>query len=950
MTQPYKRILALDFETAWDRKYYTLTKSTNEEYVRDKRFKAWGCAYQYLDDLKGHPVWVSRADLPAFFDSIDWTTTAALAHNAQFDVSILAWHYGHVPCFIFDTLSMARALRGVEVGNSLAKLADGFGLPPKGDAIHSSNGIMDALPPEVEEELGTYCEHDTALCIAIFDILGKDYPTKELRLIDLTLRAYVKPVLELDKHLLVDAIREEKGKREGLLAKLGIAQADLASNDKFAEVLRLMGVDPPTKISKTTNKEAYAFAKTDAMFQALVNHEREDISLLSEARMAVKSTLERTRAQRFLDIAQRGALPVPLNYYAAHTGRWGGSKGSGINMQNLSRGSFLRQAVHAPDGYVLLVADLAQIEPRVLAWLADDRYMLKVFGSGKDPYATFGAVLFGVPGMTKSTHPALRQSAKAALLGCFGADTPVLTQRGWVPILQVHNQDLLWDGEQWVQHRGVVAQGEKEVLTACGVSATSDHEILTEHGWRGWSAVLTNPSFFQSALSLGSLPAQDGKEKTGGTTLVCAALADGKDSLIGTTLNAEQLPDVLHALDEKELKRGGKRKDISLLAQITHTETVYWTALAQALSDVLILKIAFIRIMEGVALGYMHRGWQTVLNFLSTSFLSPVGMYQRFNWIASTINAGMNPAISGFAPVAKTCGTNEKQKPEKLKVLKKKIQTYDIAYAGPRNRYTILSNAGPLIVHNCGYGLGWASFAGQLMTGFLGADPVLYGISFAKQLGIRAKHCEAFMKDEEFVQRMKTIPRTCSNDELAVHCVVTKRIIDLYRNRAGPVVKFWRLCDDLISKCLVQDSSAARFGGRRTISHKCLTFSDGKILLPSGLCLRYPDIQGNPDEKGRVQWTYGDKSRKKLYGGKLTENIVQAVARVIMTDGMLRIQKRYPVVMTSHDEAGMLVLEDEADEAVKWVREQMIKEPRYMPGLPLEVSIDYAKRYGDAKV
>jgi DNA polymerase len=428
-----------------------------------------------------------------------------------------------------------------------------------------------------------------------------------------------------------------------------------------------MGVDPPTKISKTTNKEAYAFAKTDAMFQALVNHEREDISLLSEARMAVKSTLERTRAQRFLDIAQRGALPVPLNYYAAHTGRWGGSKGSGINMQNLSRGSFLRQAVHAPDGYVLLVADLAQIEPRVLAWLADDRYMLKVFGSGKDPYATFGAVLFGVPGMTKDTHPALRQSAKSALLGC-------------------------------------------------------------------------------------------------------------------------------------------------------------------------------------------------------------------------------------------------------------------------------------------GYGLGWASFAGQLMTGFLGADPVLYGISFAKQLGIRAKHCEAFMQDEEFVQRMKTIPRTCSNDELAVHCVVTKKIIDLYRDRAGPVVKLWRLCDDLISKCLVQDSNATRFGGRRTIKHKCLTFSDGKILLPSGLCLRYPDIQGNPDEKGRVQWTYGDKRRKKLYGGKLTENIVQAVARVIMTDGMLRIQKRYPVVMTSHDEAGMLVLEDEAEEAVKWVREQMIKEPRYMPGLPLEVSIDYAKRYGDAKV
>jgi len=665
VAQPYKRILAIDFESCWDKKHYTLSKSTTEEYVRDKRFKAWGCAYQYLDDLEGHPKWVSRADLQAFFDSIDWSTTAALAHNAQFDVSILSWHYGHVPCFIFDTLSMARALFGVEVGNSLAKLAMRFNLPPKGDALYSTNGIMDELPPAVEEELGVYCEHDTGLCIAIFDELIKDYPTKELRLIDLTLRMYVNPVLELDKHMLVDAIREEKSKREGLLKRLGIEEQELASNDKFAEVLRTMGVDPPTKISKTTGEEAYAFAKNDAMFQALVNHEREDIALLSEARMAVKSTLLRTRAQRFLDVAQRGLLPVPLNYYAAHTGRWGGSKGSGINVQNLTRGSFLRDAVCAPDGYVLVVADLAQIEPRVLAWLADDRYMLKVFASGKDAYATFGALMFGVPGMTKKSHPELRQSAKAALLGC-------------------------------------------------------------------------------------------------------------------------------------------------------------------------------------------------------------------------------------------------------------------------------------------GYGMGWASFAGQLMTGFLGADPVLYGISFAKQLGIRAMHIESFMKDEESVQRMKTIPRTCSNDELALHCAITKKIIDLYRSRAKPVVQFWRLCDDYISKCLVVDPAVARFGGRRTIAHKCLEFGEGRIQLPSGLALKYPDLNGSPDEKGRVQWTYGPR-HKKLYGGKVVENITQAVARIIMTDGMLRSQKRYPCVLSAHDEGVSLVPEEEADSAVKWIREQMIKEPRYMPGLPLEVTIGYAKRYGEAK-
>jgi len=79
-----------------------------------------------------------------------------------------------------------------------------------------------------------------------------------------------------------------------------------------------------------------------------------------------------------------------------------------------------------------------------------------------------------------------------------------------------------------------------------------------------------------------------------------------------------------------------------------------------------------------------------------------------------------------------------------------------------------------------------------------------------------------------------------------------------------------------------------------------VTFRKEEIVLPSGLSLRYPNLKGAPDAKGRMQWAYGDD--KKLYGGKLTENIVQAVARCVMTDGMLRIQKRYQCALTVHDE------------------------------------------------
>ena len=415
MAAPYDKIITIDFETKWNSKSgYTLSKMTTEEYIRDAQFKAYGaCIKEYGD--KCPATWYNGTQLHDALSMYDWSRTAILAHNAQFDVTILEWVYDVHPCFIFDTLSMARALRGVEVGNSLMKLADAFGLPPKGKALHSTDGWEGPLTPVIEQELATYCQHDVFLCEEIFSRLVVGYPASELRLIDMTLRMYTQPCLQLDQLMLFNAITEEKKKREGLLERLGIAEESLASNPKFAQVLESLGVPAPYKTNQK-GLPALALAKTDAMFQALLNGDNDEVALLCEARLAVKSTTERTRAQRFLDIASRGSLPVPLSYYGASTGRYTASKGSAINMQNLKRGSFLRKAIMAPEDYQVCVADLSQIEPRVLAWLSDYTDMLDIFRAGGDPYATFGSRMFNISGMTKESHPDLRQSAKSALL------------------------------------------------------------------------------------------------------------------------------------------------------------------------------------------------------------------------------------------------------------------------------------------------------------------------------------------------------------------------------------------------------------------------------------------------------------------------------------------------------------------------------------------------------
>lgn len=271
---------------------------------------------------------------------------------------------------------------------------------------------------------------------------------------------------------------------------------------------------------------------------------------------------------------------------------------------------------------------------------------------------------------------------------------------------------------------------------------------------------------------------------------------------------------------------------------------------------------------------------------------------------------------------------------------KQRMQTYDIAYAGPRNRYTILTSEGPLVVHNCGYGLGWAAFASQLLVGFLGAPPVRYDKAFAKKLGVTGDYIERFLNWEDNIIKLEEIPHTCTMQELLIHCVAAKKIIDIYRATAYPVVGFWELCSNLIHRSLAEGEE---------YNHKgCLLFRKEEIVLANGMSLKYPNLRQQKDERGRPQWVYGPDATK-LYAGKVTNNVTQGTARIVMTDGMLRISKVYPVVGTVHDEALAVAPKEQAPQALEWMLDQMTKEPRYMPGIPLAADGGHHRRYGLAK-
>jgi len=410
-------LLVIDFETFYDQDF-SLKKITTEEYVRDPRFEVIGLAVK----RNSEPTqWASgtHAELKEWLKTeFDWEASMVLAHNTSFDGAILRWCFDIVPRFYLDTLCMGRALHGVEVGGSLKAMAERYRVGVKGDEVINAKGKrrMDFTAPELAR-YGDYCVNDVELTYKLFNLMARDFPKKELHLIDITLRMFIDPVLDLDLSLLEQHLVEIKEHKTQLLETAGADKETLMSNPKFAELLRSLGVEPPMKESPATGKQTLAFAKSDEGFKALQEHPDVRVQTLVAARLGTKSTLEETRTQRFIDIAKRGLLPVPVRYYAAHTGRWGGD--DKINLQNLpSRGANankLKKSIVAPPEHYIIDADSAQIEARVLAWLAGQDDLVEGFANKEDVYKKMAATIYNKP--ESDISAAERFVGKTTILG-----------------------------------------------------------------------------------------------------------------------------------------------------------------------------------------------------------------------------------------------------------------------------------------------------------------------------------------------------------------------------------------------------------------------------------------------------------------------------------------------------------------------------------------------------
>ena len=429
------KLITCDFETRFGKGYSLRDKGmTHQKYIMDDRFKAHGCGVKVNN---GPAKWITAKHVPAVLARIDWSDAAMIGHNLGFDASILAWRYGCYPKQYIDTLALARAQIGANSArhglDALGELLLGSGKP---EGLSATYGL-DELPPHIEKQLGRYCEDDCEKTFRLFKLLAKGMTRTELLAMDWCTRIYLTPKFVLDQEVLARYLDELAEKKAEALRSVGMTdRSALNSAALFAQALESLGVEPPTKISAKTQKVSYAFAKTDQGLKDLLDHDDIRVQALVAARLEIKSTNEENKAQAYYESSEVGAWPVSIKYAGAmNTQRFSGDKHGGGNPQNITRGSKIRDAICAPEGYKMMAADLSQIEARISLQLGAYWYLLNrtindpercpemdaldKFRLGEDIYCWFGSMVYGRP-ITKADVMERRLSKTAVLGLCFG--------------------------------------------------------------------------------------------------------------------------------------------------------------------------------------------------------------------------------------------------------------------------------------------------------------------------------------------------------------------------------------------------------------------------------------------------------------------------------------------------------------------------------------------------
>lgn len=419
--------VGVDWETYYDREY-SLKKLTMAQYIRDARFEPIGVSIvigQSRNWFSGSMQYLARV-----LGEIPWHRCLFIAHNAMFDGGILEWIFDLHPAKYFCSMMGIRPYVAPAIGTmALGPVLKYLELGEKGDAVHNYVGRRrETFSTEELQHYGEYSKNDAVGSVRIADYAMKLLPQDEQDLIDLTIKKFTRPALCVDASAAQHYLGKIGEKREAVLqslAQYGVTKTKLSSRKQFAEVLKSRNVVVPMKRSPTNpEEETFAFAKQDIGLLELKAHPDPVVRELVDARLMFSSNIDESRLQRFIDqsaLTPESVMAVPLLYWGASPGRFSGY--DSLNLQNLPRADkkkplseALRSSLVAPPGYVVLAADLSNIEARIVATLAGQTDLVEAFRLGRDVYSEF-ATAFYRRLIDKINFPTERFVGKTCVLG-----------------------------------------------------------------------------------------------------------------------------------------------------------------------------------------------------------------------------------------------------------------------------------------------------------------------------------------------------------------------------------------------------------------------------------------------------------------------------------------------------------------------------------------------------
>lgn len=1002
--------IVIDFETYYD-KDYSLKKMTMEQYIRDSRFECIGLSIKVADQPTQFfraEAWIPELKklLTTHKDHI------IVSHNAAFDMGILGIRYGIHPRNLGDTVAMSAVVgldrcagRSNLDGLSAYLRTIGYNIPTKGDYVQNMEGVRIAdMSPTDWAQYSEYCKTDSDICAAMYDIMLPYMPPGELQMISATIKMFTNPSVKLDTELLEDYQQRLIQKREDLLAgvarKVGLSGADelaphLRSTAKFAKLLESIGVTVPTKYSEKQDKMIPAVAKTDHEFLELVASEDELTSTLCEARLGAASNLEMTRCNRFIDISKRGLMPVPLRYAAAHTGRYGGS--DKINLQNLPKrkgDKSLRRSMTAPDDHVLIATDSSQIE-----CLTGDSLVLTDTGLKRIDNISIADLLWD--GVEWVHHDGVIYKGVKDVITYAGiTGTPnhiVYTRDGRKLTLD----EAAASGEE-------LAVGEREGKPVRTLDSVG--ETYTPNGgaegvdampmWRGE----TNADIGFEVGKIKELQSVWASEVFGYTGATRQSTAGAVQCVSGTVQSKQVQQSHLqkHKKPVQQLRtfcslRLGKLPSRRLSKSRNRSDrykgslrTGQHTACDQR-GERPNTGYERNRQIQGagnkrfeVCTRLCKKVWRRLGSGTNTQ-----GTYRRAN---IKFSAGKKASVFGVRRgevLYRVVCEKVRRKLRSVSHIKETTQrytergnpivgtvaVYDIINAGSRNRFC----CNGIIVSNCRV-LAYAAQELPLLNIFLNKDDPysdmasnIYGLPYdviyreAKiertKEGIVRRNvgkttelgCGYGMGDAKFEGQLKL-------DGLTEAASNAKAIVQAYRRARPSIVRFWKTCSDVLDIMLA--GGKISFGG----PNNDLFLADGSsvfwgkripsVRLPNGTYIWYQNLRKVPRQEPAqfgdgMEFVYDQfKSNRfevnRIYGGKLTENLIQALAFAVLKYQALQIvDMGVPVHMNVHDEWVSIVPKSMAYHAVAVHAKAMRTVPNYIPDGLLDMELDMGKNYAD---